>query len=49
MLRRRADEPSIHFTKGVVCMVNFTDGKFAAVIESCETVRKLCEEQRDQK
>jgi hypothetical protein len=40
-LRRRGT--GSNFPEELQCMVNFTDGKFAAVTESCETVRKLSE------
>jgi hypothetical protein len=31
------------FTTEARCMINTSDGKFIAVIETCETVRKLME------
>jgi hypothetical protein len=41
-LRRRGS--GNHFPDKLHCMVSFTDGKFAAVIEDCDTVRKLIKE-----
>jgi hypothetical protein len=35
-----------HFSKTVHCMVSLADGKFIAVVERCETVRKKIEEQK---
>jgi hypothetical protein len=32
-----------HFGKGVKCIVNTSDGKFSAVIEDCDTVRRMIE------
>ena len=33
-----------HFVKGVNCQVNFTDGKFVTVIETCDEIRRLLEQ-----
>jgi hypothetical protein len=32
-----------HFGKGTRCIVNTSDGKFSAVTEDCDTVRRLIE------
>jgi hypothetical protein len=32
------------FTEHVHCMISMSDGKFVAVVEDCETVRRLSEE-----
>jgi hypothetical protein len=32
------------FTEYVHCMISMSDGKFVAVVEDCETVRRLSEE-----
>jgi hypothetical protein len=34
------------FPKGLRCMINMSDGKFANVIETCAEVRKLIEKHR---
>jgi hypothetical protein len=32
-----------HFGKGVHCIINTSDGKFSAVSEDCDTVRRMIE------
>jgi len=38
--QRREDE---HMQKGIQCIVNTSDGKFSAVVEDCDTVRRMIE------
>jgi hypothetical protein len=33
-----------HFVEGIHCMVNFDDGKFYTVVETCDVVQQLIEE-----
>ena len=37
-----------HFAKGVRCLINTVDGKFIAVIQTCEQVHKLLEMEKMQ-
>jgi uncharacterized protein YlzI (FlbEa/FlbD family) len=46
---REARETNKHFTDKVRCMVNLTDGKFVAVLETCDVVRNKIEQPRDNK
>jgi hypothetical protein len=39
----RAPRKSEHFGPGVRCVINSTDGKFVAVLETCQQVRKQIE------
>jgi hypothetical protein len=43
-LRRPQGGSKQTLSKDVQCIVNFVDGKFITVVESCATVRKLLEE-----
>ena len=43
----RADEG--HFTSGVRCLVNTSDGKFSTVMEDCETVRASIEAAKNER
>jgi len=40
-LRTPRDED--HFARGVQCIVNTSDGKYSAVSEDCDTVRRMIE------
>jgi hypothetical protein len=42
-LRDAPKEDEQHISKGVNCIVTTEDGKFSAVLESCEQIRKLLE------
>jgi hypothetical protein len=35
-----------HFTDEVRCLLNTSDGKFISVVETCDTVRQLFNQQR---
>lgn len=37
-------DASSHFGKSIRCLVHTTDGKFVAVTEDCDTVKKKVEE-----
>jgi hypothetical protein len=37
----REGSDSQHFTKGLRCLVNLSDGKFVAVLESCAAIRMM--------
>lgn len=39
------DDPNKLFTKGVACMISLTDGRYAAVIETCDAVQQLIDPQ----
>jgi hypothetical protein len=41
---RGPTESRQHLPKDAHCMVNFSDGKFVSVIETCSVVRKMFEE-----
>jgi hypothetical protein len=43
---RADDDASKQLARGANCIVNFSDGKFVAVAEFCETVREQFERQR---
>ena len=44
------DKDNEHFTEGVQCLINTTDGKFVSVAEPCETVRRFLQQaKRDKK
>jgi hypothetical protein len=43
---RIEDEPNKVFTDEVQCMIALADGKFVTVVEHCDIVRKLVEEQK---
>lgn len=38
-----------HFSKEVHCLVNTADGKFATVVEDCDTVRVMVEDGKEKK
>lgn len=40
------DQPNKTVAKDAQCVVAFTDGKFVAVKESCETIRQKLEEKK---
>jgi hypothetical protein len=40
-MRAATAEKNKHITDQAQCLLNTTDGKFIAVIETCETVRSL--------
>jgi hypothetical protein len=37
----RAEDPGKHFTPGVHCLINTTDGKYVAVKETCVEVMRI--------
>jgi hypothetical protein len=43
-MRGAPGEKNQHFTEQAKCLLNLADGKFVAVVEDCETVRKLLRE-----
>jgi hypothetical protein len=45
-MRSPPAEKNKHFTDEAKCMLNTSDGKFIAVIESCDEVRKLFQQTR---
>ena len=42
----RRPETGSNFSKNVKCQVNFTDGKFITVIETCDEVRRIMEKSK---
>jgi hypothetical protein len=40
----RPPRVSDHFGPGVHCLINTTDGKFVGVVQTCETVQKLLQQ-----
>ena len=36
-----------HLQKGIRCIVNTTDGKFSALVEDCDTIRLMIEDERN--
>lgn len=36
-----------HLQKDIRCIINTSDGKFSAVIEDCEEVRRMLEQERE--
>ncbi len=44
LITSKQSEEGKHFVNGVHCMVNFIDGKFVAVVESCDQVQQMIEE-----
>jgi hypothetical protein len=39
----RSPQSSEHFAKGIQCLVATADGKFATVLEDCDTIEKMLE------
>ncbi|MGY3615645.1 hypothetical protein [Bradyrhizobium sp. USDA 10063] len=43
---RPGNHPDKLFAEGVACMISLTDGKYVAVVESCQAARRLIEQRR---
>ena len=41
---RPDDDPDRMFAKRLACMISLSDGKFVAVIETCETARHMIDD-----